>query len=250
MPSPEATDLALDAALLVGASLARQAEEGIEVEVRTEQGEAVGLDPIAALQHPGHRAREVVIADPGGQTPEAFEGDGVALEEGGLLGCQEGQRDRLARAGQAQVKEVDLGGLSSKDDGRLAEVDLGLLTRWVAGHDGHRADGRPELRAQLAHVLADRRLGDHGTVLLDQALPDPPCRVALLAWRRSVLIQPGADDRLQGIHQRGRPRWHDTGRWQGRRQCLAHGPPMDVVLTRQRADGHPLLPLVTPDTLE
>ena len=250
MPSPEAADLAFDAALLVGATLAGYAEEGIEAEVRAEEGEAVGLDPVAALEHPGHRAREVVIADPRGQATETLEGDGMAFQEGGLLGRQEGQRDGLARARQTQMEEVDRDRLSGQADGRLAKIDLGLLAGRMAGHDGHRADGPFERRSQLADVLAHRGLGHRRGVLLGQALPDAPRRVALLARRGPVLVEPRADDGPERRHQRGRPDRHDTWRRQGRCQRLADRAPMDVVVARQGADGHPFLPMLAPDNLE
>ena len=54
---------------------------------------------------------------------------------------------------------------------------------------------RCELAAARADVPADGALGDVGALLVDEALPDPARRVALLARGLLVLGQPGADRR-------------------------------------------------------
>ena len=72
-----------------------------------------------------------------------------------------------------------------------AEVDLGLLARQVEGDDRHVA----ALEAELAAAARGRtrRTVDSATsraLLVDEALPDPARRVALLAVARPVLGQP------------------------------------------------------------
>jgi hypothetical protein len=122
--SAEAAHLALDATLLVGPRLPRDAEERVEAIVAVERDEAVGLGPVAPDQHLLYGTREVVVPDPPGDSPEARERDRVALEEGCLVGRQEGERDGLAGRRQPQVKEMHLRRLAGADDRRLAEVDL------------------------------------------------------------------------------------------------------------------------------
>ncbi len=72
----------------------------------------------------------------------------------------------------------------------LAEVDLGLFARLVTSDDGHVGDPRAELGAETPHDVAHGGLRDLGMVLVDQALPDAPGRVALLAGGLPVGRQP------------------------------------------------------------
>ena len=99
-------------------------------------------------------------------------------------------------------------------------------------------------------VGADRRLGDRRAVLIDEVLPDPPRRVALLARCAHVGDQPLADRRLVGTElRRGPCRWFARRR-QRRLQRLPHRAAVHAVAARQRADGlAPLAPL-TSDMLE
>ena len=99
MPAPEAADLALHAALLVGALDARAAEERVEPVVAAQRGEPFRLRAIAALEDPHDSGFEVVIPDPAGYAPEVLEGQHMTLQEG-FLGLG-GERDvkRFARVG-------------------------------------------------------------------------------------------------------------------------------------------------------
>jgi hypothetical protein len=64
---------------------------------------------------------------------------------------------------------------------------LMVAQRMVLWH-GH-LDQRSLLApANLGDVAADGGLADHGAILLHQALPHPPCRVALLARRAAVSL--------------------------------------------------------------
>lgn len=79
--SPEAADIVLDAALLVSALFAWDAEERVEPVVRAERDEPVGLDPITALQDAGHRGLQVVVPDPSGDAAEVGERLDMPLQE-------------------------------------------------------------------------------------------------------------------------------------------------------------------------
>lgn len=73
----------------------------------------------------------------------------------------------------------------------------------------------PELAAAGTDVAADRRLGHGRPLLVDQALPDPPGRVALLARRLLVLGQPARDRGGVGTHGRLGPLVRLPGRRHG-----------------------------------
>ena len=60
---PLTTDLALDAALLVGTPLARDAEERVEAVMAAQGDEPLGLVPVASPQHPGDQGSRVVVPD-------------------------------------------------------------------------------------------------------------------------------------------------------------------------------------------
>jgi hypothetical protein len=75
----EAADLALHAALLVGAVDAGAAEEQVETVMAAQCGEPFGLRPVTALEDPDDGGFEVVVPDPSGNTAEVLEGQYVAL---------------------------------------------------------------------------------------------------------------------------------------------------------------------------
>ena len=176
----------------------------------------------------------------------------MALQQRRLVLAQERERHDLRRRRQAQVEQVDHGGLARHDDGRLAEVDLRLGTR-ARGGPTIVTSGPPvpSSAAEPTHDVADGRLRDLRVVLLDEALPDPPRGVALLARRlpvappatpgRAAIQGPITGDARAGLARGGGTR---------RRQRLAHGPAMDPVAAGQGADGQPFLPMVDTDTLE
>ena len=246
-----AAHLALDAALLVGTLLARLAVAGLEAVMAAQGDESLGLDPVPPAQDPGHERPGVVVADPGGHSMEPGERDDVALEERLLTLRSEGDVDRDARVGEAQLEDRDLRALAADEDIREAEVDLRFGAGLVVGDDRHVHVVEMQLAAAGPDVPADRRLGDIGTLLVDEALPDPAGGVALLAGRDGVLGQPAPDrlgmgaDRGLGAGLDGLARRRDR-----RRQGLADCPPVDLVPTRQLADRHPFLPLLPADTLE
>ena len=102
-----AAHLALDAALLVGTPLTRDAEEAVEAIVGTERDEALGLGPVPSPQDPGHEGPGVVVADPCRHPAEPREGDDVALEERLLALAAIGDVDGHARMGEAQLEDRD-----------------------------------------------------------------------------------------------------------------------------------------------
>ena len=137
MASAEPPDLALHATLLVGTPLARLTEERVELVMRAQRDEAVGLGPVAALQDPADRRPQVVIADPSGHPAESRERIEVPFEQRLLALRGEGDVDRPGRMGQAQVEDLDLGQDSGDPDARLAEVGFTLgAGRMDLGH-GH-----------------------------------------------------------------------------------------------------------------
>jgi hypothetical protein len=224
---------------------------GLEAVVAAQGDEALGLDPVAPAQDPGHERPGVVVADPGGHPAEPGEGGDVALEERLLALRAEGDVDRDARVGEAQLEDRDLRALAADEDIGQAEVDLGFGAGLVVGDDRDVDVIEVQLAAARPDVPADGGLGDIGALLVDEALPDPAGGVALLAGRVGVLgsarpdrLGMGADRRL-GAGFDGLARWRDRGR-----EGLADRPPVHPVPARQLADRHPFLPLVPADTLE
>ena len=81
MAASEPSDLALDAALLVGAVGAGLAEERVEPVVRAQGDEPFRLCPVPAAQHALHRRLQVVVADPARHPTDVLERPDVAVEE-------------------------------------------------------------------------------------------------------------------------------------------------------------------------
>ena len=174
----------------------------------------------------------------------------MALEERLLALRAEGDVDGVARVGQAQLEHRDLGALTGDEHVREAEVDLGLVARVMEGDDRHVDPVDPELPAAGADVAADRHLGEGRTLLVDEALPDPAGRVALLGRRLLVLGQPGADDRRVGTDRWLAPLIRLARRRHRRGQGLPDRAPVHAMATCQLADRHLFLPVLATDTLE
>jgi hypothetical protein len=249
-PAALPADLALDTALLVGTALARDAEEGVERVVGAQGDEPLGLVPVASPQDPGDQGPGVVVPDADGHAAQAREGDHVALEEGLLALAAEGDVDRGPRVAQAQLEHRHLGALAGDVHVGEAEVDLGLVARCMQRDDRDGDAVEAELTAEPHDRPPDGRLGEGRTLLVDQALPDPARRVALLAGRLLVLGQPAADDRRVGTQGRLGPFIRLARRRDGRGKGLADHAPVHGMAARQLADRHPFLPVLPADTLE
>ena len=243
-------DLALDAALLVGSLLPRLAVERVERVVGAQGDEPLGLDAVAAAQDPRDQGPGVVVPDPRGHPAQSRERDHVALEERLLALGPEGDVDRGTRVAEAQLEHRDLRADASEDHVREAEVDLGLVARVMEGDDRDVDAVDPELAAAGADVAADRHLGEGRTLLVDEALPDPAGRVALLSRRLLVLSQPGADDRRVGTDRWLAPLIRLARRRDRRCEGLPDRAPVHAVPACQLADRHPFLPVLATDTLE
>lgn len=97
--------------------------------------------------------------------------------------------------------------------------------------------GQAELALAPPHVVADRRLGDVGAVLVEQSPPDPLRGVALLARSLLVGLKPAVDQRPVGAELRRRALGRRAlGGWQRRGERLADRPPVDAVAARQLPD--------------
>jgi hypothetical protein len=249
--APEAPDLALDAALLVRSRAAAQGELRLEQVVRAQGDEAAGLDAATTAQHPLDRRAEVVVAHQLEDAAEPLERRGVCLQER-LLGLdRRGHAERRTGVAGAHEEQVHLDLGAGEHDPRLAPVDLGLDAGGVNPRHEH-LPGRPaELAPTAAHVVAHGRLRDLGTPLVDQPPPDPLRRVALLARRLPVGLDPGVDQRPVRPQLRRRParRW-SLRRRQRRRERLPHRPPVHAIAARQLTDRSALPVAVAPDLLE
>ena len=233
----EAADLALDAALLVGALFAAAGELRGEQVMGAQGDEAIGFQPPAASEHLRHGRAQVVVADGRKGAAEEGEGADVALEEGLLGLASEGLAEAGPRKTGAHQEQWDGAALAAEADLGLAPVDLGLGGGVVdQGHEGF-IDQDAELGPALSHVAADLALGDRGAALVDQPPIDAVGGVALLAWRLAVSDQPGVDRLVVGSQCRRRaPGRLLSRRRQRRGQSLAHRPAVDAVALGQDPD--------------
>ena len=201
----EAPDLALDATLLVRALDARRGELRHEQVVRAQRDEPVGLHAPPSLEDLLDRRAQVVEADLLEDAAEPLERLDVELQER-LLGLDQRRlAERRARERRAHQEQMHPRRDASQLDLRLAPVDLRQHAGRVDLRDEHLAD-RPTHRAlSRAHVVADRRLGNLGAVLVDQPPPDPLRRVALLARRLAIGLKPRVDQRAIRAKPRRRP---------------------------------------------
>ena len=227
MASAEPADLALDAALLVGAFFARDTEERVEPVVGAQGGESVGLVAVATSQYPGHGWLEVVVPHPPRHPTEVGERFDVALEECLLrLGAV---RDVERPAGVRQPHHEDPHSDRHPGDGgvELAEVDLSFRARRVGLRDEHVLGHQPQLDPAAGDVPRDRHLRQGRAVFGDQALPHPPGGVPLLLRHLLVPDEPAVDDLDPRVdRRRGRFGYTfrgggtaETSAWRTARRC-------------------------------
>jgi hypothetical protein len=246
----EAPDLALHTALFMGTVDPGLTEEGVESEVRAQRDEALALDALASDEHARDSRLEVVVADAAGRTTEVIEGHDVALQERLLALARVADVHGLPGVGESHHEHRQLREHATQPDADLAEVDLCLRSRRMQLWHRHERRPRLELAPHHRDVPTHRRLGHAGSQLVDEALPDPPRRVTLLAWRTQVGDQPRADRRLVRIELRGRPLRSSPG-WRDRRgQRLANCSSVHAMATGQATHRQHPIPMVSADTLE
>ena len=103
----------------------------------------------------------------------------------------------------------------------------------------------------LAHIVADRGVGHHQLVLIDQPFPDPQRGMTLLPRRVQILPQHRINQRLHRVQHRRRPDRHLPRRRFGRGQRLADRSPVHPMPQRQLADRHiRIIPTVPTDRFE
>ena len=237
MAAAEPADLAFHPALLMGAALARDAEERVVPVMAAQRDEPLGLGPVPAAQHPHHRGPQVVIPDPAGHRAEVLERQHVALQERLLrLG---GERDMKgpARARQPHHEHPQLDQHPGDDGVELPEVHLGLRARRVRlrHHDLHLVQA--QLGAAAGDIPRHRHLRHARAVLGDQPLPDPPGGMPLLARHVPVRQQPPVDDGRIRADRRPRPRRVRLPRRRHRAgQRLPHRPPVHMMADSQLPD--------------
>jgi hypothetical protein len=249
--SPEAADLALHTALLMGPVNPWAAEERVEPVVAAQRGEPFGLGTVAALEDPDDRRFEIVVADPGRHPAEVLESQDVALQERLLSLGSERDVKCFARVRQSHHEHPALHHQPGDRRVELTEVNLGLSTGLMGLRDRHLLVVEPQFDPPTRDVTRHRHLRAGGMMFGDQTLPDPPGGMTLLA--RSLLIgdQPSVDHRRPLVDRRPRPRRVGLAR-RGHRvlQSLAHRPTMGAMPIRQLTDRQALQSPVPPDLLE
>src|SRR5580692_7162230 len=210
----EPADLALHAALLMGALQAGLAIEGIQAGPGPEGGPPVSLHPgPGEAEHAGHRRSQVVVADlPRRHAAQHVERVHVAFEERLLPLRSRDAVHRLTGEGQPEHEHVAQGADPGQVDVDVAEIDLGVLAGPVDLRDEHLR--RPAARLDPDLRLADRNVGpDHRIrdavpvpiVLGHQPVKDPLGGMPLLT--RGIKISPQDPvDRLFMPIQTGRAR--------------------------------------------
>lgn len=68
--------------------------------------------------------------------------------------------------------------------------------------DFHLDQHRRQPASRVRDITTDRRLADPLVVFSDEALPDPPRSVPLLAWHLAIRDQPLVDRRLPRLEDR------------------------------------------------
>jgi hypothetical protein len=104
------------------------AEKRAEAKVAAQGNKPLGFLPAAALQHPGHRGFQIVVADPSRNASQLSEGADMSFEKRFLALAGERDARGFPRRGQAQHEQMALRGDTGNDRVELAEVDLRLLT--------------------------------------------------------------------------------------------------------------------------
>ena len=223
----------------------------LEPVMTAQRDEPLRLDPVAALQDPGHRRLEVVILDQGGHAAEMGEGQHVPFQERLLrLGAERGMK-RPPRTRQPHHEQPALDQHPGQEHAGLAEVDLRFGPRLVALRHHHLGPVQAQLGPPPRDIPRHSHLGQHRAVLGDQPLPDPPGRVPLLPRQLLISDQPAIDHLRPRIDRRPGPaRIRLPRRRQRAGQRLAHRPPVHLMPLRQRPDRQPLNPAIPPDHLE
>ena len=192
--------------------------------------EPVRLDAVPALEHLHHRRLQVVVTDPDRDPTEVLERPDVTVEEHLLALVQirdRGTPDPTPRAASRT---------SPPRPTRRPDRRSPTRNRPRPPHPKDDAGGpspRPAARllapADLGHVAAHRRLAHLGSVLLDQALPHPPGRVALLARRTAGPPRATPRSSASTVQRRRRPlgnlprRRHRGSQAPGAHPADAHG---------------------------
>lgn len=205
MVAAEPANLAFNAALLMGAVLARLAEPRVEPVVRPQRNEPVRLDPIPALEDLGDRRLEVVVADRFGDAAEMIERPDVPIQEHVLGLVQIRPTEPATRSREPHHEQRHLRRDPGQHDLGFTEIDLALRTQRVMLRDSDLNQRERLTFPDRLHIAAHRRLAHIHVVLDDKPLPHPPRGVTLLAWPLLVFLEPTVDDRLELTHLRSRP---------------------------------------------
>ena len=227
--SAKPSDLALDAALLMRSLQADPRELRLEQVVRAQRDEPIALHATAALQDLLHRRAQIVVAHQCRHAAEELERVGVALQERLLRLAPKRRRERRARVTEPQLEQVDLHELPVDHRPRLAPIDLALHAGLVMLRHERLTD-IAQLTPARTHVPADLTLRHDRALLLNQALPDPPRGMPLLARRIPISLKPRIDQRAIRPELRRRPRHRRPLQRRYRRlERLPHRPPMNTM---------------------
>jgi hypothetical protein len=229
------------------------AVERVEAVVGAESGPAVGLDPGAAEQHPGHGGLEIVVADLiGRDAAEPFEGVDVAFQKR-LLSL--GQRRAVrgpAREREPHREQRGLGLDATQDHPQVVEVHLGLGRRQMRLRHAALLQ-RParlggNLRAALGDVVPHPRVRQIlRAVLVHQPGQNPPSRMTLLLRRVQITAQHLVDRRLERLQPRRGPHRYLAWQRDRTRQRLPHRAPVHPVLGRKLPNRQPVDPRIASD---
>jgi hypothetical protein len=205
----EAAHIALHAALLVRAFLARAREARLgEMCERsaTNRSDSTRRRPLSTFTTADPRLSYLTRP----KAPPNHSNAATCPSKKRLLGLahmrlHEARPEKHARITRPHQEQKHPRRDAGDQHGRLAPVDLRLRARLAAERHEHLVDQFPERPTALTHVPPDLSLRDLDAVLVPQPLPHPLGRVALLARRPPVGLKPRVDQLTLRAQFRRRP---------------------------------------------
>src|SRR5215510_120185 len=229
MIATEESGLALDAALLV--PFARRAKRSVELPVRSEGDETIGLFAPATAKNFPDRARQVVVSQLMKYAAKITECILMRGEKGLLRGVQISLMKRRSAPHTAQREELKLDLLSGQFRHGFIPIDLRLDARVVSLRNENFAarlavSQIPELNILTHRSLSDRMIGEFSAQPLVDAMRSMP----LFTRRLLILDQNLIDEISHRIEHGAVSLRHFARRRDGVLNGLSHHSPMNTEL--------------------
>src|SRR5262245_6472764 len=228
--------LAFNAALLV--PFARRAKRSVELPMRAEGDETIGLFASATAKNFLDCARQVVVSQLMKDAAKITECILMRGEKSLLRSVQISLMKRRPAPHTAQLEELKPEPLSGQFHHRLVPIDLCLDGGIVGLRDEDFATRLAVGQIPKLHVLSHRALGDRMIgAFHTQPIVDAARSVALFARRLLILSQNLVDERAHRVQYRTVSLRRFAGRWKSVGKCLPHHPPMNAKFLGDAGDG-------------